>query len=234
MKKFLIDHVGHLAGSLVSLCTLVTLIDPKVLPPSDTLWVAVAGLIAAVGKIGHGLGTGTIEAAVEAAVKAATTAVQGIQGSGVAKALIVAVACGLTLGGVSGCATTGGLTPQAQSAVVVAADAAVSVAVSKGVPAALIQDAAKALKALDTGSIATLPQVTAVLAPYLVKLDPGQKAAANALLVALDQVIQSQQAANVQTTIQEVLDDVVAACALYTGTTGMGYRLPALARIDLP
>lgn len=141
--------------------------------------------------------------------------------------LVAAAACAALAGIVSleGCATT---PTGAQSAIVsVVVDAAVGIAVQNGSKdpavwasrAKTISGIATQLKAVDSGVATTLPLLTAALEPLLVKaaLGPADTLAANALIVALTQVIQTNIPAgqNASAAIQAVLQDVITATSLY-------------------
>jgi len=125
-----------------------------------------------------------------------------------------------------GCKTTP--TSNQQLSLVILVDAAVGITVQNGSkdPAAWAERAAKVLsiarqlQAIEQGQIATLPALTAALAPLIAQaqLAPAEQLAANTLIAALAQVIQ-QNAGNVnlptQATIQLILSNVILAASVY-------------------
>ncbi len=139
--------------------------------------------------------------------------------------LIAAVMCAFAFG-LSGCQSTP--TSNQKIATTVLIDAAVGVAVQKGssdpavwaARANQISSIAKQLQALDNGSAATLPALSAALQPLLAKanLGPADQLIANILITSLSQLIETN-VDNINTTtqqvIQQVLSDVIAASSVY-------------------
>lgn len=122
--------------------------------------------------------------------------------------------------------------PIAQAAVAAAIDVGVGEAVTKGgISPALLVEGAKELKAYDTGQSVTIPALQAEVQVLILKynLNPGQAAAVQVLEATLNALIQTQLqasssapssapaaiSADVVTTLNIVLDDVISAASLY-------------------
>jgi hypothetical protein len=139
--------------------------------------------------------------------------------------LVLSALLGLSIA-LTACTTTP--TANQQIAVTVVVDAAVGIAVQNGTNdarewsqrASRIVSIATQLQALDSGQTATLPAVVSALQPLLVKakLGPADQLAANALIVALSQIIQQNVNninVNTQQVIQQILSDVINAASVY-------------------
>ena len=127
---------------------------------------------------------------------------------------------------IQGCVTTAAQ----RSTLAVITDAAVIAVVQKGNPpaatetarAAKIKQIAVELQAVNTATAQNLPAVIQAVAPLIAAagLNPAEAILAQQLVAALSAQLQAQlganpQAAQVQTTVGVLLDDVIAACAAY-------------------
>jgi hypothetical protein len=153
-----------------------------------------------------------------------------VQKSFLLMVLLVPALLGISLGSLlEGCASLPTNTAQ-QAGVSAAIDVAVGIAVQAGEPqgawaprAAAFEKAAKSLQAVNAAGATTLATLAADLQPFIAKLGPADVLAANALVGALQPILtallgSNPTAGNVQKDIALVLQDVITACALYTGS----------------
>lgn len=152
----------------------------------------------------------------------------------VAKVLLPAACLGLIIlsasAGLVACTTTP--TQNQQTGIAVAVEVATGAAIQSGTSdptvwktrAIAYKAAALSIKAVnDGGTGATLASLQAVLQPLIAKLPPADQLAANALVTALATIIQAQlgsgtttaTVANLQTTVDLILTDVINTCTVY-------------------
>lgn len=128
------------------------------------------------------------------------------------------------------CTTAPTLTQQAQisSGITIAVDVAAGFAIQqKDIDPAIWKARAVSYKAIavqlqsiNSGGAATLSTLAVALQPLVAKLPPVDQIAANTLVAALTPYLQQQLSANpsaatVQTTVAEILNAVISACAAY-------------------
>lgn len=218
MKAFLAKYLSHLTGYVVAGATIVSGLNPKLLPPQYAFIVAGAGLV--VNAAHHGYTAGQLTSAATAAVNALAK---------VPPTAAVAVLAILAGAGLNGCTTAQNAqvqavvtSPAAQVLVTAAVDAAVATAESKGITAAQINGVAKVALTAAGSTGATVATVAAAANAQLGKLNlpPGDLAAAQLLESLIGVEIQArlsadpQAAANVasaSTDVSFVLNAVVAA-----------------------
>lgn len=214
MKSFFAKYASHLAGYVVAGATIVSGLNPKLLPPQYAFVTALAGLV--VHAASHGYTAGQTTSAVSAAVSAATAALNKA-------APVAAAALVLCMGfGLSGCATVEGFfaspasTPVIESVVLIA----VGTAESKGIAAAEINKVCKVALAADSGTGATLATVAAAVNAELATLNlpAADLAAANILEAALSAAIQAKIGSNADVaTAQANVATILAAVIAATG-----------------
>ena len=210
MKDFVKSYLGHLSGYVVAGATIVSGLDPKLVPPQYSFITALAGLVVVVGHHGYSAGTanGVTTAALQAAAKALTST-----------AAPVLLCCILVASTLTGCATMQKVfSPSAAPYVTAAVDVAVATAESKGVSAAQINSIAKQALAADTGAGASLAAVTALVNAQVAKLNlpAGDLAAVQILEVALTAAVQQQIGQNpnvavAQADVAQLLNAVISA-----------------------
>ena len=92
--------------------------------------------------------------------------------------------------------------------------------------AAQILDVAKQLQSLESGTVATLPALTAALTPLIARanLSPGERLAANSLTLALAQLIEANRrpGSTEEASIRLVLQTVVDAAGVYVPLAPVG------------
>lgn len=218
MKDFVTKYLAHLSGYIVAGATIVSGLDPKLLPPQYTFMIALAGTV--VSAAHHGYTAGTGNAILTAAANAATTAL-----STVPKLTPVLVACVLAVSTLSGCATAPTQTEQAgvTVAVSIATGAAISSSGNSAVQAqraASFKAIAVEVKAVNDAGTATLTTLAADLAPLIAKLPPADQLAAHTLVAALTPFLQAETSGNVklqnaQATVDVILQAVIDACSTY-------------------
>lgn len=193
MKSFFAKYASHLAGYVVAGATIVSGLNPKLLPPQYAFVTALAGLV--VHGASHGYTAGQASSAVNAAVSAAAAALAKVP-----PAAAVALVALLGFGGLSGCATVEGFFASPASAPVVESVVliAVGTAESKGITAAEINKVAKVALAADSGTGATLATVAAAVNAEFATLNlpAADLAAANILEAALSAAIQAKIGSN--------------------------------------
>lgn len=218
-KSLFSTYLSHLVGYVVSAASIVSVVDPTLLPPVGKLGVAVAGLVTVAAHHGYTAGAGTT--AVQAAVDAATKALAAVAKPAALVLMLTLVAVAGISGSLTGCATIAKLsTPSAQPYVVAAVDVAVATAEAKGVPAARINAVCKTALAADSGTAATLATVATVVNAEVAKLNlpPADLAAALILEDALSVAIQAQVGANPDVaTAQAIIANVLQAAINATG-----------------
>lgn len=211
MKAFLAKYASHLAGYVVAGATIVSGLNPKLLPPQYAFVTALAGLV--VHGASHGYTAGQGSAAVNAAVSAAVAAVAKVP-----PAAAVAVLALLSVGGLSGCATVEGFfaSPASAPAVESVVLIAVGTAESKGITAAEINKVCKVALAADSGTGATLATVAAAVNAELATLNlpAADLAAANILEAALSAAIQAKIGSNADVATTEANVATVLAVAI--------------------
>lgn len=208
-------YLGHLAGYVVAAATIVSGLDPKLVPPQYSFIVAVAGTVVAAAH--HGYSAGVNGAAVKAAADAATKAL-----TAAAPALVVAL---LVAGSMTGCKTLP--TPTEQAGITVAVDIATGAAIQNGGNADIWKARAVKFKAIavsvkqvnDAGT-ATLATLAADLEPQLALLPPADQLAAHALVAALQPYIDNEVQANpdlakTRAALDVILQAVIDSCTAY-------------------
>lgn len=224
MKDFVKSYLGHLGGYAIATATLVSGLDPKLVPPQYSFITALAGLVLIVGHHGYAAGTanGVVTAAANAALQAALSATNAAGAAAVTAvktAAPVLLCAFLAATALTGCATMQKVfSPNAVPYVTAAVDVAVATAESKGVPAAQINSIAKQALAADTGAGASLAAVTALVNAQVAKLNlpAGDLAAVQILEVALTAAVQQQIGQNpnvavAQADVAQLLSAVISA-----------------------
>jgi hypothetical protein len=209
MKDFMSKYLAHLSGYIVAGATLVSGLDPKLMPPQYTFMIALAGTI--VSAAHHGYSAGVNGAVITAAANAATKALT--------VAAPVLLCAFLAVTALTGCTTMQKVfSPNAAPYVTAAVDVAVATAESKGVPATQINSIAKQALAADTGAGASLAAVTALVNAQVAKLNlpPADLAAVQILEVALTAAVQQQIGQNpnvavAQADVAQLLNAVISA-----------------------
>lgn len=175
IKSISASYLSHLTGYLVAMATIVSGIDPKLIPPQYAFLVAIAGLITNAAH--HGYTIANASPIVKAALAGALQSASDVAGK-TAPALLAIIAMPLLLT-LHGCAqfrttvdktSTAITSPQAQPFIKASALAAVTAAEQHGITAAQINAVAKAALAADQGAGASLAAIKAVLDTQLVKL----------------------------------------------------------------
>lgn len=208
VKSILGSYLGHLAGYVVAAATIVSGLDPKLVPPQYAFITALAGTVVAAAHHGYSAGVNgaTITAVANAATKAITTAVP---------ALLVALVlgAGTTL---IGCASVQSFlsSPTGQTIVPAGVEVAIATAEQKGVTAAQINSVSKAVLAADTSAATTVVGLTAAVNAQVAKLNlpAGDVAAFQILETAFDAYLVSKYGNN--PTVAQVQADV----ALFVNT----------------
>ena len=207
------SYGAHLAAYLVSAASIVSTLDPKLLPPQYAGIVGIAGLVATAAHNGHALGAAGIQAAVAAATQALKTA---------APVLVLALFVGV---GLTGCKTAP--TVQESAGITIAVDIATGAAIQNGVQpadykarAAEFKAIAVEVKAVNDAGTATLATLAADIEPLIAKLPPADQLAAHALVAALTPYLNAELQGdnglkNVQTTLDTVLQAVIDSCGAY-------------------
>jgi hypothetical protein len=215
MKSFLAKYASHLAGYVVAGATIVSGLNPKLLPPQYAFVTALAGLV--VHAASHGYTAGQGSDAVNAAVSAAAAALAKVP-----PAAAVALVALLGFGGLSGCATVEGFFASPASAPVIESVVliAVGTAESKGIAAAQINRVCKVALAADSGTGATLATVAAAVNAELATLNlpAADLAAANILEAALSAAIQAKNGSNADVATTEA--NVATVLSLAINATG--------------
>lgn len=195
MKSFLAKYASHLAAYVVSAATIVSGLDPKLVPPQYAFITAGAGLVVAAAHHGYTAGV------VTNALNAATAAIAKVPPAAVLALLMV---FGVTTG-MSACTTAQNAevqavvtSPAAQVLVTAAVDAAIATAESKGITAAQINSVAKVALTAAGSTGATVGTVTAVANAKLATLNlpAGDLAAAQLLESLIGAEIQARLAAD--------------------------------------
>lgn len=224
VKGFLSSYASHLAGYVVSAATMVSTLDPKLIPPQYSFLTAVAGLVVVAAH--NGFSAGKTSAAVSAAANAAAKAL-----TAAAPVLLVGLVLGLGFS-VSGCSTAqlakanavvtkvnaSVTSPAAQPVILAGAFAAVATAEQHGITAAQVNAIAKKALAADSGTGATLSAVGAVVNAELakLKLPPADLVAAQLVESSFAAYIQGRVGANPtlaqsQAAVADVLQALVTA-----------------------
>ena len=214
--NFVKSYLSHLTGYVVAGATIVSGLDPKLIPPQYAFFTALAGLIVTAGH--HGFTAGNANAVIAAAAQAAT--------STAAKILLVAIFAVATVSGLSACKSTPTVRQQAEVAIVVDIAAGYAIQRQDSDPSAWKARASEykaiavKLKAIDEAGIATLATLQADLQPLIAKLPPADQLAANAFVNALVPYLTSQlqsnpTAANTQAVVDLILQAVIDACGAY-------------------
>lgn len=215
--KTINTYGGHLVAYGLALLALVAGADPALLGPHGLIIVGVAGAV--VGALSH---------ANTAVSQPGSTSVgfsPGVKAVVISLLLAGAVLSPLVL---VGCKTA---PTQSQAAGIAAAvDVAVGAAVQNGssdsavwkAKAQRFEDIARQVKSLDSADFTSLAAFANDIQPVLDKLGPADALAAHAVIAALVPFLQQTIAANptvatTQAAINAVLQDVINACALYTG-----------------
>lgn len=218
MKDFVSKYLAHLSGYIVAGATIVSGLDPKLLPLQYTFMIALAGTI--VSAAHHGYAAGTGNAVMTAAANAATAAL-----STVPKLTPILVACVLAFSTLSGCATAP--TPVQSAGISVAVDIAAGAAIQNGgtadvwkARAVKFKAIAVSIKQVNDAGTATLATLAADLAPQLALLPPADQLAAHALVAALQPYLDNEVQANpdlatTRATLDVILQAVMDACSSY-------------------
>lgn len=196
LKSASSSYLAHLTGYIVAGATIVSGINPKVMPPQYAFLTALAGVIVNAGHHGYTLANASptvrsvLDSAIKAALDAATAAAK------VAPVLAVLMLVPF----LHGCASVTGWfnSPSAQPVIVAAVDVAVATAEQKGVSAVQINDIAKQALVANQSTSATLATVAAVVNQQLAKLNlpADDLAAAQILEIALAAEIQARIGTN--------------------------------------
>jgi hypothetical protein len=198
MLNFLKKYGAHLTGYVMAAATIVSGINPKILPPQYSFISALAGLVVVASH--HGYAAGSANAVITAAANAASNAVK----------LTPVVLAIFMLPFLHGCASTQAFlsSPTGQEVVVAGVKIAVATAETKGVPAAQLNSVAKQLLADDTGAAATLTALTAAFDGEMIKLNipAADVIAFQGLEVAFDAYITAKYGSNA--TVQNVQADL--------------------------
>lgn len=216
MKDLVKSYAGHLGGYLVAAATIVSGLDPKLVPPQYSFITAIAGLVIVASHHGYsaGISGAAVSAAANAAAKALTTAV------------VPMVLCAVLVGAaLTGCKTLP--TPTQQAGITVAVDIATGAAIQNGGTTATWKARAVKFKAIavtvkqvnDAGT-ATLATLAADLNPQLALLPPADQLAAHALVAALQPYIDNEVAANpdlatTRAALDVILQAVIDSCNAY-------------------
>ena len=216
MKDIVKSYAGHLGGYLIAAATIVSGLDPKLVPPQYSFITSIAGLVIVASHHGYsaGLNGAAIAAAANAATKALTTAV------------VPMVLCAMLVAGmVTGCKTLP--TPTQQAGITVAVDIATGAAIQNGGTAETWKARAVKFKAIATtvkqvndAGTATLATLAADLNPQLALLPPADQLAAHALVAALQPYIDNEVAANpdlatTRAALDVILQAVIDSCNAY-------------------
>lgn len=211
MKSFLAKYAAHLAGYVVAAATIVSGLDPKLVPPQYAFVTALAGVVTVAAH--HGYTAGNLGAAVSAAATAAAKVATPVA----AAALVLCMGFGL-----GGCATVEGLfaSPAAAPVIESVVLIAVGTAESKGITAAEINKVCKIALAADSGTGATLATVAAAVNAELaiLNLPAADLAAANILEAALSAAIQAKIGSNADVATTE--ENVATVLAVAINATG--------------
>lgn len=213
LKSASSSYLSHLSGYIVAGATIVSGINPKMLPPQYAFLTALAGVVVNAAHHGYTIANATpvYKAMVSAALNAAGTAV-------VKTAPVVALLLALPF--LHACTTVSGWfnSPQAQPVIIAAVDVAVATAEQKGVSATQINDVAKQALVANQSTSATLATVAAVVNQQIAKLNlpAGDLAAVQILEVALAAEIQSRIGTNAdlaaaRAAVADVLNAVIEA-----------------------
>lgn len=216
MKDIVKSYLGHLGGYVIAAASIVSGLDPKLIPPQYSFLTAIAGLVVVAAHHGYAAGStnGAVTAAANAASKVLSTAV------------VPVVLCVMLAGlGLTGCKTPP--TPTQQAGITVAVDIATGAAIQNGVSPAAYQSRAVSFKAIavkikgvnDAGS-ATLATLAADLSPLIAALPPADQLAAHALVAALTPYLEAEtagnpQLGNAQATLDTILQAVIDSCGAY-------------------
>jgi hypothetical protein len=218
MKDILGRYLGHLAGYIVATATIVSGLDPKLVPPQYAFLTAVAGTIVAASH--HGYTAGVTGAAVKAAADAATSAITSTPAKIVAMILLANA-----IPFIGGCTTLP--TPTQQAGITVAVDIATGAAIQNGGNADIWKARAIKFKAIATSvkqvndaGTATLATLMADLTPQLALLPPADQLAAHALVAALQPYLDQEIAANpdlakTRAALDVILQAVIDSCNAY-------------------
>lgn len=224
LKSILSKYLGHLVGYIVAAAGVVSVVDPKGLPPIAVLGVSVAGLITTAAHHGYAAGTGTTaaQAAVDAAAKILTTVAKPA-----ALGLVLVLAALAGTAGLTACSTLPAVTSaQAQPYVIAVAQVAVDVAEAHGITAAQINSVAKQALAADSGAVASLSALSALVNVQLAKakLPQADIDAVEVVEVAVTTAFATQLGANptvaqTQAAVADFLNALIAATTPVTTTS---------------
>lgn len=220
LKSASVAYLSHLSCYLVAGATVISGMNPKLLPPQYAFITALAGVIVNAAHHGYTVANASpaLKAALDAAVKAGIDAASNAVSAAAPAAKVLAVVLALPL--LHGCATVSGWfnSPQAQPVIIAAVDVAVATAEQKGVSAVQINDIAKQALVANQSTSATLATVAAVVNQQLAKLNlpSADLAAAQILEVALAAEIQTRIGTNAdlaaaRAAVADVLNAVIEA-----------------------
>jgi hypothetical protein len=223
VKSVLGSYLGHLGGYLVAAASIVSGLDPKLVPPQYSFLTAVAGAVVIASHHSYQAGANSI---ITAGANAVASAIAQTPAKLMISAMLLGVVASASLG-LTACATA----PTAsERGIVVAVDVATGLALSEGgkvsdlavLKARAVEYKAIAMKvkAVNDAGTATLATLAAALQPEIAKLPPADQLAAQALIAALTPYLQSQipgnaDVQNIQTTVDLILSNVILACEAY-------------------
>lgn len=210
------NYFAHIVTYLTGLYAFVSHVDPALLPPQLTPYIAVAGAVAA--AVHH-----------KVAAPAATDGLPAPAAGTIVKALAFFIMAGVAVFGtasLTSCATTP--TASQQAAATVAIDLAAGYAIQQHssdpaewkARAVSYKAIAVSLKAINDKGSASLDSLAADLRPLIAKLTPADQLAANALVAAITPYLQERIDANpnlatTQAAVAQILQTVIDACNSY-------------------
>lgn len=224
VKSVLGSYLGHLGGYLVAAATIVSGLDPHLVPPQYSFITAVAGAVVIASHHSYQAGANSV---ITAGANAVATAIAQTPAKLMISAMLLGTVVSASLG-LTACATAP--TASEQGGIAVAVDVATGLALSEGgkvsdfavLKARAVEYKAIAVKvkAVNDAGTATLATLAAALQPEIAKLPPADQLAAQALIAALTPYLQSQipgnaDVQNVQTTVDLILSNVILACEAY-------------------
>lgn len=219
IRSILSSYLGHLSAYLVSAATIVSSLNPNLVPPQYSFITALAGFIVVASHHGYqaGLSSATIKAAADAATKALT--------STPAKVVAMILLANAIPFLITGCKTLP--TPTQQAGITVAVDIATGAAIQNGGSsdvwksrAVKFKAVAVSVKQVNDAGTATLATLAADLQPQLALLSPADQLAAHALVAALQPYIDNEVAANpdlatTRAALDLILQAVIDSCVAY-------------------
>jgi hypothetical protein len=222
VKSILGSYLGHLGGYIVAAASIVSGLDPKLVPPQYSFLTAVAGAVVIASHHSYQAGANSV---ITAGANAVATAIAQTPVKLAMAALMIACTLGMVTG-LTACKTAP--TANQQAGIIVAVDIAAGLAVQQHdtdpvkwkARAVEYKAIAVELKTLNDAGTATLATLAADLAPMVAKLPPADQLAASAMEAALIPYLQSQipgnaNVQNAQTTVDVVLAALIGAFEAY-------------------